>query len=91
MHLIRPRLSSNVSKKKKKASLFLKASLALIDGSFSEADVCELDSLTVHWLAAAAAEGTCVSSDCRQLTVSLTSVFSKLYVISEAEEDGDGG
>lgn len=53
-----------------------------MDGEFSK-----LDSLTVHWLAAAA-EGTCASSDCRQLTVSLTSVFSKQNVISEAEENG---
>lgn len=36
-------------------------------------------SLAAHWLAA---EGTCVSSDCRQLTVRLTSAFSKSYVIA---------
>lgn len=46
----------------------------------------ELHSLTVHWLAAAA-EGTYVSLHCRQLTLILTSVFTKFYVISEAEED----
>lgn len=50
--------------------------------------MCELDCLTARWLAAAAAEGTCVSPDCRQLTESLTSVFSKLYFISVAEEGG---
>lgn len=52
--------------------------------------MCVSSTASQHiWLAAAAAaEGTCASSDCRQLTVSLTSVFSKLYVISEAEEDG---
>lgn len=51
--------------------------------------VCVSTGASQHiWLAAAAAGGTCVSSDCRQLTVSLTSVFSKLYVISEADEGG---
>lgn len=50
--------------------------------------MCELNSLTVHWLAAAAvAEGTYVSLHCRQLALSLTSVFTKFHVISEAEED----
>lgn len=50
--------------------------------------MCELNSLTVHSLAAAAvAEGTYVSLHCRQLAVNLTSVFTKFHVISEADED----
>ena len=55
-----------------------------MDG-FSEAGVRVPDNHTARCLAAA--EGTCVSSDCRQLTVSLTSVFSKLYVINETGKD----
>lgn len=48
-------------------------------------------SLTAHLVRSSREEegggGSCVSSDRRQLTGSLTSAFGKLNVISEAEED----